>query len=144
MLQTHNTARAQVSPPASPALVPLTWNSAAQQIAQSYSAQCTFAHNANRGNYGENLYASTNQASATEVVQSWVAEAANYTYSTNSCKASAQCGHYTQVVWRATTSVGCGLTRCTTNSPFPGFPGAWYLWVCDYAPPGNYVGQRPY
>jgi len=24
-----------------------------------------------------------------------------------------------------------------------GFPN-WEIWVCNYSPPGNFVGQRPY
>jgi hypothetical protein len=55
-----------------------------------------------------------------------------------------ECGHYTQIVWRSTTSTGCGVKNCTSNSPFgAGFPN-WTLVVCDYEPPGNFNGQRPY
>ena len=64
-------------------------------------------------------------------------------YSSNSC--SGVCGHYTQIVWRSTTEVGCGLRVCTTGSPFDSHPGAtWTMVVCDYRPPGNFRGQRPY
>ena len=42
------------------------------------------------------------------------------------------------------TFVGCGTKKCTTNSPGgPGFPN-WIIVVCNYAPPGNVTGQRPY
>ena len=53
------------------------------------------------------------------------------------------CGHYTQLVWRNSTLLGCAYARCTSNSPFQGVP-TWDFWVCDYSPPGNWVGQRPY
>jgi hypothetical protein len=53
------------------------------------------------------------------------------------------CGHYTQIVWKTTTRLGCGVALCDQNSPFMGFP-KWEFWVCNYAPPGNYNGQRPY
>jgi len=69
-----------------------------------------------------------------------VSEKANYNYSANSC--SATCGHYTQVVWRNSLRLGCGVKNCTTGSPFGG--GAWQFWVCNYDPPGNISGQRPY
>jgi hypothetical protein len=72
----------------------------------------------------------------------WAAEAPNYDYATNTCAAGQVCGHYTQLVWRATTQVGCATVQCTTGSPFGG--GNWTFTVCDYSPPGNYVGQRPY
>ena len=77
------------------------------------------------------------------VVQGWAAEASNYNYGTNSCAPGKVCGHYTQLVWRNTTHVGCAMKECDKNSPFSGF-SRWWFWVCDYSPPGNFVGQRPY
>jgi hypothetical protein len=52
------------------------------------------------------------------------------------------CGHYTQRVGRETRQVGCAWAQCTRNSPFR--VSTWYLWVCNYALPGNFVGERPY
>jgi hypothetical protein len=40
--------------------------------------------------------------------------------------------------------VGCARRTCTTGSPFSGGTGEWTFWVCDYDPPGNWVGERPY
>jgi hypothetical protein len=100
-----------------------------------------FSHNA--GSYGQNLYASTgsNPPSPKAVVDSWVSEVADYNYANNSC--SDVCGHYTQVVWRNSTKVGCGIKTCTSNSPFGG-SGTWYIVVCNYSPPGNFSNQKPY
>jgi hypothetical protein len=48
------------------------------------------------------------------------------------------------MVWRSTSQVGCGIRNCSTGSPFgASFPN-WTLVVCNYTPPGNYNGQRPY
>jgi len=44
------------------------------------------------------------------------------------------CGHYTQIVWRDTKQVGCGVARDNRRE----------IWVCNYDPPGNWVGHRPY
>ena len=44
---------------------------------------------------------------------------------------SMQTGHFTQVVWRGTTQVGCGHSQCNGND----------IWVCEYDPPGNWEGQ---
>ena len=78
-------------------------------------------------------------------MQAWASEAPDYDYASNTCNAPPDrtCGHYTQIVWRSSTLVGCAYARCTQNSPFSGFP-TWDFWVCDYSPPGNWVGQRPY
>ena len=36
-----------------------------------------------------------------------------------------------QVVWKATTEVGCGFANCAGGA----------LVVCEYAPPGNVLGE---
>jgi len=42
-------------------------------------------------------------------------------------------GHFTQLVWRDTTNVGCGLA-ISKDSKIYG--------VCNYSPPGNYIGAK--
>lgn len=138
----HNAVRSSVVPTPNEALGALSWSDAAAAVARSWASGCTFAHNPNRGNLGENIYAASAGYGSTpaSVVQNWASESSNYDYASNSC--SGVCGHYTQVVWRATSAVGCAVQQCTGGGPFGG--GSWELWVCDYAPPGNYTGQRPY
>jgi len=139
MTQAHNSARASVDPPASPALPAMQWANDVAQQAQAYAERCSFEHSGTKG-LGENIYASSNAVTPAKVVESWVSEKQNYTYATNSC--TKVCGHYTQVVWRDSTKLGCGHASCKTNSPFGS--GNWEFWVCNYQPPGNYVGQKPY
>ena len=136
----HNAARAAVTPAAQPAIPDLSWSPAIAATAQAYAEQCKFEHS--KGQYGENLYAAAGKdASALDVVGSWVNEAAKYDYAANSC--SDVCGHYTQVVWRNSARLGCGVAKCSKNSPFSGFSD-WQIWVCNYDPPGNFNGTRPY
>jgi len=144
-LAAHNGVRSGAMPAPSPALPALTWNAAAAQVAATWAAGCNFSHNNGRGNYGENIYANTgSSATPSGVVSSWASEAANYDYANNSCATGKVCGHYTQLVWRATTSVGCAIQSCTANCPFSRcVNGSWNLVVCDYSPPGN-SGGRPY
>ncbi len=132
------------SPAPSPPLGMLSWNEAAAAVAQSWAAGCTYQHNAGRGSYGENIAATAPPGTytAAQVASLWASEAPDYAYATNSCASGRVCGHYTQIVWRDTTTVGCAVQTCTTGSPFGS--GSWEFWVCDYAPPGNWVGQRPY
>ena len=140
MTAAHNAARAAVMPAASPAIPPLVWSSTVAASAQAWADQCNFKHSGNP--YGENIYAAAGQvATPQQVVDSWVGEAKNYDYAANSCTGT--CGHYTQVVWRNSTKLGCGMTNCTKNSPFTGFPN-WQFWVCEYDPPGNFNGEKPY
>ena len=111
---------------------------------------CTGTHNPNRGPYGENIAAhwfsqpQPPPPTAQSVVTTlWASEAVDYNYATNTCAAGKVCGHYTQIVWRSTTGVGCAMQYCTVNSPGgAAFPN-WYFTVCDYSPPGNFPTQ-PY
>jgi len=132
------------SPAPSPALAPFGWSASAAATAQAWADGCTYQHNAGRGQLGENIAATSPAGAytATLVAQLWASEAPFYDYATNACAAGQQCGHYTQIVWRSTTAVGCAMRSCTVNSPFGS--GSWDFWVCDYAPPGNWVGERPY
>src|SRR3979409_941582 len=48
-------------------------------------------------------------------------------------------GHFTQVVWKSTTKLGCAKNTCSLG----GVSGT--LWACEYDPPGNdpsVVGQN--
>ncbi len=140
MTEAHNTARAGVKPPADPPIPPLAWSGVVADYAQSWANNCQFMHSG--GMYGENIFAGTGTYKPADVVMDWVSEDANYDYATNSCAGGEVCGHYTQVVWRDSTKLGCGVAMCTDNSPFGG--GSWQFWVCDYDPPGNFDGQKPY
>jgi hypothetical protein len=150
LLSLHNAARASAAPAPSPALPKLGWSDAAARAAQAWADRCDWGHDPSLDalQMGQNIFAvgSTVPVAATpaDAVGSWVGEAADYHYATNTCNPGKVCGHYTAVVWRSTTSVGCGHRTCTTGSPFgAGYP-YWDFWVCNYAPPGNWVGQRPY
>jgi pathogenesis-related protein 1 len=131
-LAAHNAVRAKVGAP------PLVWSdklaATAQEWADHLSSVGGFEHRP-KSKYGENLFEMRGgKATAAEVVEKWMSEAANYDRKSNRCRKGAMCGHYTQVVWRNTKEVGCAMAG----------KGAREVWVCDYDPPGNYVGQRPY
>lgn len=138
MTAAHNAARASVSPPATPAIPPLAWDGTIGAYAQAYADNCVWQHSG--GPYGENIYATSGSVAPGDVVASWMSEEPDYDYAANSC--SAICGHYTQVVWRDTARLGCGVTNCASGAPWNG--GPFQFWVCDYDPPGNFNGQRPY
>ncbi|MCP4744712.1 MAG: hypothetical protein GY874_01020 [Desulfobacteraceae bacterium] len=144
----HNEVRNSAQPVPDPALEPMTWDEDLAEIAQDYAEKCIWDHNPDRsenylGYVGENLYMTTskNSTSAT-AVQSWGAEIAYYDYDTNDCESGKTCGHYTQIVWRDTIKVGCGIAFCSSVAQSP-FVNA-YLYVCNYSPGGNYTGKWPY
>ena len=144
MTAAHNAARAAVVPAANPSLPPMAWSSAIAANAQAWTNNCVFADTTGpNGDYGSNAFSGTGTYTPANVVDSWVSEDAHYDYATNTCASGDECGHYTQVVWRSSVQLGCGFTSCTKNNPFGG-SGAWQLWVCNYLPAGNYVGESPY
>jgi hypothetical protein len=63
------------------------------------------------------------------VVAMWYDEVKQYSF--RAASVSMKTGHFTQVVWRATTQVGCGRSQCNGLD----------VWICQYDPPGNVQGQ---
>lgn len=49
---------------------------------------------------------------------------------------SEKTGHFTQMVWRDTKTVGCARIKCGADTSAHG----WYD-VCEYSPPGNVIGD---
>ncbi len=133
LLERHNYWRAQVG------LSPLEWSDEMAMLADDWAKQlattgCGFKHRPNN-KYGENLFRGTSgYYTAADAVDSWGEEKNDYNYDTNKCNPGAVCGHYTQIVWKNTTKVGCAKSECNGN----------VTWVCNYDPPGNYIGQKPY
>jgi uncharacterized protein YkwD len=143
-LAAHNAVRCAVDPPAA-AMPAVTWDDALECVAQQYVNTCPTGHNEARsemyatcggsGYVGENMAWGYPDEAA--VVAGWAEESADYDLAGNAC--SGVCGHYTQIVWAATLRIGCA-------SPTVSCGGTWgdAIYVCDYAPGGNYNGQAPY
>ncbi|WVZ61774.1 hypothetical protein U9M48_011594 [Paspalum notatum var. saurae] len=132
----HNAARAAVG------VGPVSWDNTVAAFAQSYAAQrkgdCALRHSGGGPNhYGENIFVggAGKAWSASDAVGLWVAEKQYYHHDTNSCAAGKVCGHYTQVVWRASTAIGCARVVCDNGGVFI---------TCNYKPAGNIIGQSPY
>jgi len=51
------------------------------------------------------------------------------------------CGHFTQVVWKTTTEIGCALVDCPKDTAMPGYRSQFL--VCQYNPGGNTAGSHP-
>ncbi len=151
ILSAHDAARASATPAPSPALSPLSWSTAAASAAQAWADGCSWQHDPALGTLGmgQNIFAAGSSSPAVaatpaQVVDAWVSEAASYDYASGTCATGKVCGHYTAVVWRTTTGVGCGHRVCHTSSPWGGRLPHWDFWVCNYVPPGNSGGPRPY
>ncbi|KAB1208285.1 Basic form of pathogenesis-related protein 1 [Morella rubra] len=129
-LDAHNAARDEVG------VGPLKWNHTLQAYARDYATKrindCAMEHS--MGPYSENLAGGIASTTAVEGVNLWVEEKKFFDYKSNSC-VGGECRHYTQVIWRDTKYVGCARVYCKTGGIFI---------ICDYDPPGNNDGERPY
>ncbi len=121
-------------------------NSTAQAWANRLAATGTFAHSSSsqRKGAGENLYVYYTTAStvapdslAKSAVDSWYSEVKQYNYA-NPVFSSAT-GHFTQVVWKGSTQLGCGAAKGTKTMNGRNY-NAFYV-VCHYNSAGNVIGQ---
>jgi uncharacterized protein YecE (DUF72 family) len=111
--------------------------------------------------YGENLAvvggfsfggSGAGTSSAEQAVKGWADEVQCWTYGTiggfgragteqcdQTCYVNMHsdgCGHYTQIVWRSTRELGCGVASC--NSGF----GSTDVWICNYSPAATSWARR--
>ena len=131
ILRVHNRERAALG------VAPLGWQEAlattALACAQRLAATGQFSHCRS----GENLWmGTTGSFSPAQMADLWAAERRLFqtgTFPNVSRSGNWQdVGHYPQMVWRTTTSVGCAAVASAD--------GRTRL-VCHYAPPGNIIGR---
>ena len=79
-------------------------------------SKCDFTHSG--GPYGENI--AEGYANATATIEAWGNEGVDYDYSAGEFSEST--GHFTQLVWKTTRTVGCGREFCNGQNGVPG----WY------------------
>ncbi|XP_040500601.1 peptidase inhibitor 16 isoform X1 [Ursus maritimus] len=142
MVELHNLYRAQVSPPAAD-MLQMRWDEELAAFAKAYAQQCVWGHNKERGRRGENLFAITEEGLDVPLaMEEWHHEREHYNLSAASCDRGQMCGHYTQVVWAKTERIGCGSHFCEKLQGVEEIN--IQLLVCNYEPPGNVKGKRPY
>ncbi|SFS89525.1 CAP domain-containing protein [Brevundimonas viscosa] len=138
LLDAHNAERARVG------VAPLRWADSLEAEARVWARQLigssTFAHDPAPHGHGENLWTGWGGRVWTpeEMVGEWAAERADYRHGPfpNVSRTGnwAEVAHYTQLVWRDTTHVGCAVESRGDRS----------VLACRYAPPGNIDGRTAY
>lgn len=143
----HNKWRAQVGVPGLRYSPELAASAQAWADELKRTNHCRMRHSKPEGQYGENLYWSSavvwldgrrelSKVPAEKPIDSWGSEKRDYDDAKNSCKPGKMCGHYTQMVWKTSTQVGCAMAVCEDSQE--------QVWVCQYQPAGNVVGRKPY
>ena len=146
ILRVHNQARRLVGVKA------LTWDRGIARYAQAWANRLATYYRglhhrprsgAWRQRYGENLAsAGAGRPSGlygAEGSRQWYGEKRHYRLGrVGTVRVGGVTGHYTQMVWRKSTKIGCGIARYRS--------GRWYntVLVCNYSPAGNMTGEKPY
>eukprot|EP00756_Hemistasia_phaeocysticola_P016089 Hpha_TRINITY_DN15457_c0_g1::TRINITY_DN15457_c0_g1_i1::g.174399::m.174399 len=131
---------------------PLQWSAAIQQnvkdTAMASWSTCTLEHtpgtraSTSPGGFtslGENLASQSSMYYANNFptdlkTMSWYLEEYDWDYATSS-STGPPTGHFTQVVWKGTTHIGCVMWQCDYTY------GKKVLLACQYGTAGNWAGQ---
>lgn len=135
LLAAHNAERARVGAP------PLRWDPALAASAAAYGPALAklgrLQHSPRQLRPGqrENLWmGSAGAYSPEQMVGSWIAERRYFRAGVFPHVSRTgnwmDVSHYTQLIWRTTTSVGCAVYRSR----------GWDYLICRYSPPGNRDG----
>ncbi|KAG9005410.1 hypothetical protein FRB94_010889 [Tulasnella sp. JGI-2019a] len=129
-LTLHNTIRAQHGASA------LTWDATMANAGEGWADKCVFEHSGGSlGPWGENIAAGTGSAyDVTAAMKSWTDEISEYD------AGNPVASHYTQVVWKGSQKVGCGLAPACAGI-FDSSFGPAKFFVCEYSPAGNVIGE---
>ncbi len=134
ILAAHNKYRLQLG------ISPLNWSKALADKAQQWADHLAQTGRFEQSGPGQNLaMGTTGEFSLTDFVDIWGQEQEYFipdiTFPHVSTTGSwVDVAHYTQVVWKNTTEVGCGIARGNGRD----------ILVCQYNPPGNAIGHKVY
>jgi len=121
MLDLHNMYRCMAGVP------PLKWDNTLQKQAQSWADTGNTGHSKSRGafkKYGENMQYACPTATPKTATDWWYDEIKKYSESSPYMSS-----HYTQMVWKGSTKIGCGKGKA---------PCGGDLWVCQFTKMGNW------
>lgn len=154
----HNVERAKHG------VAPLNWSADLAKNAQAWVNACHtakndngdefFCHQSTSGcgtdasyHFGENLSFGWPSLGGKDAVDGWYCEINVYDFdhpavhggNLQGCNKNPNkvTGHFTQVVWRGSTRLGCARNTCSLG----GNTGT--LWACEYDPPGNFNADQP-
>lgn len=117
-LNPHNAARSEVG------VKPIEWDDQLASVANDWANQnkgsCQL-HHSDHHDLGENLFWGGGSGwTAAQAVGDWVSEKQYWHPDSLTCDAGEECGHYTQVIWRGASKVGCATITCNTGDTWIG------------------------
>lgn len=140
----HNLHRANHSSNA------LSWSDELASAAYDWASQCNYEHNTDvgdvAGGYGQNIAAGAPADQITNVITDMMYNGempyyADYYGDANPDFSNFdKFGHFTQIVWANTVSVGCATVQCSSLEGV-GSDVSPIMTVCNYSPAGNMGGE---
>jgi len=107
----------------------LEWDATVAQNARNWASKCNFQHSESykyTPRSGENL--AMGQGTEADAVEDWYTEVTDIPYDRRSdCRGPGGVGHYTALIWKSTTKLGCGFTDSMNVC------SGKRLHVCNYA-----------
>jgi len=141
ILDSHNIHRANHS------AADLTWDDHLAGIAAQIAASCVYAHDTSTGGggYGQNIGAGSPPSDIPSMISDLMYnDEINYYpgYGGEPDMSNFEkWGHFSQIVWKSTTGVGCATQYCPGGLANAGGGVSPYFTVCNYGPAGNFGGQ---
>lgn len=150
-INAHNLHRLNHSAP------PVSWNANLASYAATVAARCVFTHDqtVGGGGYGQNIASSGSSANLAlanpntfvnrAITNQWYnGEESNYPVAgyglpTPDLSGFSRWGHFSQVVWVASTQIGCASQYCPAGTIFPTLNS--FFTVCNYQATGNVASQ---
>ncbi|KAI9729249.1 MAG: hypothetical protein M1834_007041 [Cirrosporium novae-zelandiae] len=130
----------------------LTWNSTLASIAATIASSCVYEHDTTTGGggYGQNIAGGVATVNIGQAISNlfYNSEVGYYTdlYGEDSPDMTnfESWGHFSQIVWDTTETVGCATQYCSgglKDSDGNDMGVEPYFTVCNYYPAGNWAGE---
>nr|ACM90103.1 candidate effector 14 [Venturia inaequalis] len=131
----------------------LEWDAGLAATALKIAQSCVYAHDTQMdgGGYGQNIAAGCPASNVSSVITElfYNNEVGNFASmygqatpaNINDEIAFDGFGHFTQIVWKGTTKVGCATYHCDGGLANTGGSVSPDFTVCNYKTPGNYLGE---
>eukprot|EP00743_Colponemidia_sp_Colp-15_P009005 GILK01009828.1.p1 GENE.GILK01009828.1~~GILK01009828.1.p1 ORF type:complete len:445 (+),score=16.02 GILK01009828.1:70-1335(+) len=149
LLKGHNDLRRAVTPYAD-TMPMLQWNQDLANFAQQYLDTCPglktspVSRRQDRTRFPDWWYVGENMVAGEDLgldfvqdaIRAWSAGGGGWTYPRN-CASGYYCTAYQQMIWSATTQIGCAYKYCP-NDQYK------HYWVCNYGIGGSIAGENPF
>ncbi|KAL5002580.1 CAP domain-containing protein [Aspergillus recurvatus] len=142
VLYSHNVHRANHSSP------DVAWSSDLESSAQVLASRCVYEHDTsiNGGGYGQNIGYGTSADEVAVMISNLMYNDEMgyyenlYGQATPDMSLFEKWGHFSQIVWKGTTEVGCATVSCPSLGNVDSASAVPFT-VCNYSPAGNYDGE---